>query len=301
MRTITLGSGASGTGKSFLAAHLGVALSRRGMRVALVDLNLGTGDLHLTLGIIHPRFDLLDLLRGGVPSLSSTMTPAPGHERLWLVPGAEETIRPSALTPDELDRLTREIAALPVEVAIVDLAAGMSQPLLDLFLGGDLPLVVATSDASSLHEAGRFLKLARLRQGTRGGSLARARRDQPKVYTNLDDLVRDMNLLQASAGASPRAAGFRPSLVLNRSAAPEGDQSKRWKLDHGLDLPLIAAIPDYGDPADITGFVDPTMEALDAAAAAAIDLLAETLCADLELTGESLADSAVGPVGSAAP
>src|SRR6185436_18958967 len=60
---VALASGKGGTGKSFLATNLAVALHGRGRRVAVVDCDFGLGNAHLLLGI-NPRLSMQHLLAG---------------------------------------------------------------------------------------------------------------------------------------------------------------------------------------------------------------------------------------------
>ncbi|RMG48477.1 MAG: hypothetical protein D6718_01710 [Acidobacteria bacterium] len=252
MRVLALGSGRPGTGKSFLAANLGTALARRGVRVCLVDLDLAASDLHLLLGLFRPPHGLLDLLRGGARSLEEIMHPVGDTGRLFLVPGAGETVR--GLQAEEVEGLAEDIAALPVDIAIVDLAAGTSQAMLDLFCAGDEGWVVAAEDAGPIDDVVRYLRLSRLRRVARRPAAAAPRR--PRVYTSLDDLVRDMSALRS---AEERGGGpFRQGVLLNRC----GPNSERFaeelaeriesELPGGCHLPLIAKIPE--DPAAAEAF-----------------------------------------------
>ena len=49
-RIYSIGGGKGGSGKSFLAASLGILLAKLGKRVVLVDLDLGASNLHTLLG-----------------------------------------------------------------------------------------------------------------------------------------------------------------------------------------------------------------------------------------------------------
>ena len=49
-RIYSIGGGKGGSGKSFIAASLGILLAKRGKRVVLVDLDLGASNLHTLLG-----------------------------------------------------------------------------------------------------------------------------------------------------------------------------------------------------------------------------------------------------------
>ena len=60
---IALASGKGGTGKSFLASNLAVAMYDRGLRVTLVDCDFGLGNDHLLLGV-NPRMSVQHFLGG---------------------------------------------------------------------------------------------------------------------------------------------------------------------------------------------------------------------------------------------
>ncbi len=280
MRTIAFGSGSSGTGKTFIATHLAASMARQGVRTCVVDLNLDSSDLHLAFGVLRPQYRLLDFLDGRCQSLQAAMTQVPGRDRLWLIPGSDETVRANALHSEEIDRLMTALRELPVDVALLDLAPGIGQTLLDLFLAADLPLVVCNPDQASLKDAARFVRLARLRSGARGSSTSRGKQ-RLKVYTNLDDLVRDMNAIrEEQKGGGGR---FRPSLVLNRGEEPSDEQRRRWSRDLELDVPLLAAVPSSTTQAVVAvpGQTVIDLQANDQAGEA-IDVLAATLWAELD-------------------
>ena len=70
-RTIcAIGGGKGGTGKTFLAAGLGIALSKMGKRVILVDADLGCANLHTALGLPYPEETLSDFMKEKVKRLA---------------------------------------------------------------------------------------------------------------------------------------------------------------------------------------------------------------------------------------
>ena len=240
MRVITLGSGSGGCGKTILAANLGLALSRRGVRTCLVDLDLSSADLHLRLGIFKPVRGLLHLLRGTAASLEEVVLPVNEDETLHLIPGAGETVR--GLAPEEVEGLIEDIGLLPFDVAILDLAAGLGHQQLDLFLSGDEQWVVARAEPRAIESAARFLRLARLRKIARGSATAPPR--HPKIYSSLDALVQDMTSLRRDdERAALRGAGVRPGLVLtccDPSGAPI-DPRLLVSLEAPVGAPAIVA------------------------------------------------------------
>ncbi len=288
-RVITLGSGKGGTGKSFVAANLGLALAQAGVRTTLVDLDLGCADLHLMLGVLSPQRGLLELLRGEVAAMQDAAMPVAAQPKLSLVPGTGETLRMSGLTGPEVQQLAHGLRQLEAEVVVVDLPAGVAPQVLDLFLAGDQQVVVATPDPVSLADAGRLLSLARVRRSTRGQRGRAPRR--PRVYTSLDDLVRDMNALREE-NAVERGT-LRPALVLNRCRAGSGvsaEQHLRALTQQlgGIDLPLLAEIPDDPQVESSMRMLQPLVAlAPTAAAAEALARLAQRIAADLGRTAAS--------------
>lgn len=64
----TIGGGKGGSGKSFIAANVGICLSKLGVRVILVDADLGGANLHTFWGFRLQRFPFLILSRRGFPT-----------------------------------------------------------------------------------------------------------------------------------------------------------------------------------------------------------------------------------------
>jgi MinD-like ATPase involved in chromosome partitioning or flagellar assembly len=247
MRVIAVGSGKGGTGKSFVATNAGLALARQGLRTCVVDLDFGSADVHLLLGQLQPRRGVLEVLRGEALSLAEVMIPVPACPHLFIVPGAGETVRASGLSGRETDKLIADIRELPVDVALLDLPGGVAHQVLDLFLAADTQLVVTTPDAVSMTDAARFLHLARVRRASRGSSSADKPR-HPRVYTSLDDLVRDMNEIRGESGGAPHR--FAPSLVLNR-CHPDNARARaelvacmREEAGDEIELPVRVEIPE---------------------------------------------------------
>ena len=210
MRIITLGSSLGGSGKSFMAANLGVALAQRGVRTCVVDLDLATASLHLLLGMFEPVRGLPAFLRGDVATLDEAAMPVPEYDGLSLVPGAAETMR--GFSDEEVSRLIEGLARLPADVVLVDLAAGIAPQELDIFVSGDEQWLLTRADHRSVESAAGFLRLARLRRVARGHAVQPPNR--PKIYSSLDALVKDMTEMRRDEITLDRGRGVRPGLVL---------------------------------------------------------------------------------------
>ena len=155
-RIIAVGGGKGGVGKSTIAANLALALARLGQRTTLVDADLGAANLHTMLGLLSPTAGLADFLDQRVDTLDSLKTQLV-VPTLTLVPG---TSRPGAanLSKARKLRLLDAIARLDADCVVVDVGAGASYNVVDLFAAADHKLVVMTPQLPSLHNAYSLLK-----------------------------------------------------------------------------------------------------------------------------------------------
>ena len=80
-RVWAIAGGKGGTGKSVIAANLGIALSSIGTKVILIDGDLGGANLHTCLNIRHPQANLNDFITNDKKDLSEILLDTPA-ERL---------------------------------------------------------------------------------------------------------------------------------------------------------------------------------------------------------------------------
>jgi flagellar biosynthesis protein FlhG len=107
-RAIAVTSGKGGVGKSNVAVNLAVALSMRGLRVCLVDGDLGLANADILCNL-SPRLTLEHVMAGQC-RLADAMLLAPGGFRL--IPGASGVTRLADMGPSQRQSLLRQLAAL---------------------------------------------------------------------------------------------------------------------------------------------------------------------------------------------
>ncbi len=155
----SVGGGKGGIGKSLIAASLGCQLARAGQRIALVDADLGGANLHNYLGLPAPSRAEVGLVRRRASSIEEALgdTPVPG---LRLASGAADLL--SAATAGHLQklRLLGQLRMLEADVVLLDLGAGTSENVLDLFLLSDVSIVVVMPEPASIEVGYRFVKSA---------------------------------------------------------------------------------------------------------------------------------------------
>jgi flagellar biosynthesis protein FlhG len=157
-----VGGGKGGTGKSFVASSLGIALAARGRRVVLVDTDLGAPNLHTFLGTAEAHPNLGDFLAGAAPALADVVRPSP-FPGLGFVRGPENTFFVANVSHYRKLKLMRHLRSLPADHVILDLGPGTSFNALDFFVGAGSPVLVLTPEPTAIENGYYFLKSCILR------------------------------------------------------------------------------------------------------------------------------------------
>ena len=252
-----IGGGKGGTGKSLVAASFGIHLAQMGRRVVLIDGDLGAPNLHTFLGLDPPRVALGDFLERRVTSLDEVAVET-GVPRLRLISGARNGLEAESLKYFQKTRLMRVILELQAEVVIVDLGAGTSLNVLDLFSIADRGVMVVLPEPTSIENGYRFMLAAFRRRLRRLGRAlgfhasvdmvldprCRPRHDRP--HEILEELAR-IDIVAADALRS-HLEMYLPHLIINQARGHDDAQlgdAIRVICDRFLGLPIhfAGAIP----------------------------------------------------------
>ncbi|NUO80432.1 AAA family ATPase [candidate division KSB1 bacterium] len=163
IKIITVGGGKGGIGKTLVSSSLAIALAEAGTRVVLVDADLGGANVHTVMGIHTPEKTLHDFISRKVKALSDVIIPSPIHG-LQLICGAAGSIGMANMEYADKLKLIRHFRRLLAEFVIVDIGAGMSLNEVDLFNAGDIQIVVANPEPTSIQECYNFIKVAIFRR-----------------------------------------------------------------------------------------------------------------------------------------
>lgn len=160
---IAVGGGKGGVGKSILSANLSARFAQAGFKVLLVDLDLGSANLHTYFGLGVPKRTLADFLLYERSSFEDILlkTSAPG---VFLAAGGnDETWADSADYGSGAfvalwDALIYAKKNLGVHVVVLDLGAGTHRHTIDFFTAAHMGIVSVLPEPTSIENAYSFLK-----------------------------------------------------------------------------------------------------------------------------------------------
>jgi len=178
-------------GKTTLSLNLGIALSRAGKQVLLVDADLGLANVDILLGA-SPELTLQDLLQGRASALDVAQE---GPEGLTILPSATGVAESDAWHPEDRPRLAEELGRLErgFDLILVDTGAGISSKVVDFVLSADRMLVVAVPEPASIADAYAMVKVcSQQREDLAPGLLvnrARSPREGHELYQKFCQIV----------------------------------------------------------------------------------------------------------------
>jgi len=162
-RTVAITSGKGGVGKTFVSANLAAALTRQGLKVLVLDADLGLANLDVVLNL-YPKITLHDVFTGKA-ELEEAILPAPGGFSVLLA--GSGLVEYSRLTPEVRDQLTNIFESVKprFDVILIDTGAGISDVVLYAVSMAHEVIVVATPEPTSMTDAYATIKVLSAQQG----------------------------------------------------------------------------------------------------------------------------------------
>ncbi len=214
--TFAVTSGKGGVGKTQMAANLSVAMAREGLRVLMLDADLGLASLDLALGL-RPERDLRDVVRGDCPIEQVVLR---GPCEVHLVPACPGRYDMANLGSVERRRLVSEVSRLAerFDVLVVDTGAGIGSNAVAFAASADEVLLVVTPDPSSLRDAYAMAKVLHRRGGVdRVQVVANQVRSEAEgfaLFERLEGIVRQfLSLRLEYLGSVPRDEAVRGAVA----------------------------------------------------------------------------------------
>jgi flagellar biosynthesis protein FlhG len=157
-KVVTFTSGKGGVGKSNLILSLSILLAKQGLKIGVMDMDLGFANLDILMGV-NPRYNLTHVM-AGQKKLSDIVHPGP-HD-IMFIPGASGVSRLANLTKKEREQLVRRFAEIETlaDLLLIDTGAGLSENVLHFALASQSLIVVTTPEPPARMDAYALIKTA---------------------------------------------------------------------------------------------------------------------------------------------
>jgi flagellar biosynthesis protein FlhG len=218
-KVLAVTSGKGGVGKTFVSANLAAGLARRGLRVLVLDADLGLANLDVVLNL-HPKVTLHDVFTGKA-TLENAIIAAPGGFSVLLA--GSGMVEYSRLTPEVRNEFLQVLHSIMprYDMVLLDTGAGISDVVLFAVSLASEVLLVATPEPTSLTDAYAAIKVLATQQ----------KRRQIRIIVN-----------QTARAGDGRAITGQLQQVVDRFVVPGAGQPV--KLLHLGDIPADPAVRD---------------------------------------------------------
>jgi len=185
--TLAVTSGKGGVGKSNVAVNLSICLAARGVRVTLVDVDVGLANADLLMNV-QPRYTLSHVL-SGMRSIEAVSIEGPCGLRF--VPGTSGRQDLANLSEFDRENLIAQLRKLHrgTDIVVLDCGAGISTNVIGFARRADQVLVVTTPEPTAMTDAYATIKVLR-RDGYAGRvglfvNMANSRAEAQAAYGRL--------------------------------------------------------------------------------------------------------------------
>lgn len=220
-----------GVGKSTISANLSIAFAQMGKKVIIVDLDIGASNLHAIFGIRDTKHSLDDFIIKKVKNLSECVTQTK-IDNLGLICGGD--IPGMANMPYmQKVKLINNLSTLDCDILVLDLAAGVSNNVIDFLFIAHKSLLITTPEITSLLNVYSFIKSSVFRRlgfhfkalkSSELSDLLEKAKDttaNPSLST-MDGFLKEAGNIDPNASQSAQKVltKFKPYIIINRIKTP---------------------------------------------------------------------------------
>ncbi len=165
VKVVAVASGKGGVGKTSISVNLAGELSLRGRSVMILDADMGLANVDVMLGV-KPNGNLEDVV-SGEKTLDDIICEGPLN--ISVIPAASGVAHMADLSTGEHAAIIQAFSELtrPVDVLIVDLAAGISGNVTSFAQAVQELIVVVCDEPTSLTDAYALIKVLATRHGVK--------------------------------------------------------------------------------------------------------------------------------------
>jgi len=154
---IVITSGKGGVGKTTTTANIGTGLALLGLRVVLIDTDIGLRNLDVVMGLENRIiYNLVDVIEGNC-RMKQALIKDKRYPNLYLLPSAQ-TRDKSSVRPEQMIKLADDLRE-DFDYILLDCPAGIEQGFQNAIAGADRALVVTTPEVSAIRDADRIIGL----------------------------------------------------------------------------------------------------------------------------------------------
>jgi len=156
-RVVAVTSGKGGVGKTSFVVNLAMLLADFGLRVTILDADLGLANVDVLLGLAA-RHNLHHVIKGTLSLEDIIVT---GPRDVQIIPGASGLRDIADMAPEDRKRLIESLsrAVRGRDLLIIDTAAGMSRTVLDFVLSAQEAIVITAPEPTAMTDAYAMIKV----------------------------------------------------------------------------------------------------------------------------------------------
>ena len=155
-RKIVVTSGKGGVGKTTVTANLGLALASLGLRVLLVDIDVGLNNLDVVIGVENKViYDISDVLDGRC-RIKQALVQDNNFSNLYILPSGK--VNSNSISGQNVKLLIESVANL-FDYILIDCPAGIDIGFHRAVSCVDEALIVTTSNMTSIRDADKVISI----------------------------------------------------------------------------------------------------------------------------------------------
>ncbi|HEY4000465.1 MAG TPA: septum site-determining protein MinD [Candidatus Xenobia bacterium] len=157
-KVIVITSGKGGVGKTTATANIGTGLAQLGLKVCLIDADIGLRNLDLVMGLENRIvFDLVDVVEKKCRTYRQALIKDKRFEHLFMLPAAQSREK-DAVKPEQMKALCEEMRP-HFDFVIIDCPAGIENGFKNAVAGADEAIIVTNPEVSAVRDADRIVGL----------------------------------------------------------------------------------------------------------------------------------------------